>query len=228
MRQHFKIAGPDAVQNIGFAAHESSDLRIFRRYESKFEPVEVGQTISSSVGFPIIRILLQNDLLAGHVFFQPKRPHPSDSAWSDVKSPSLGEFSITPWLLQQVARQDCQAVEDAFGGGVGLGQTEPDSPRIDLLHADGLAADNQQITLRRMHAFVQVHLEGEDDIVRVHRMTVGKAQPSPELKDEFTAIARSRPRFGQTWVGLETAPIDRNQSRPSFAGSHRATEHPRP
>src|SRR5260370_7460790 len=79
-------------------------------------------------------------------------------------------------------RKHGQTVENALGGSVGLCQLEADRCRVNLLDADGLAPDDQEIALRRINLFILIHLKGEYHIVGVERVTVGKAQPAPDLQ----------------------------------------------
>src|SRR6266568_7724733 len=108
-------------------------------------------------------------------------------------------------------RQYGQTVENALGGSVGLRQLEANRCRVNLLDADGLAPDDQEIALRRMNLFILIHLKGEHYIAGVERVAVGKAQPAAELQSVPAPVRRNLPGFCEGRFGALRQAIDMNQ-----------------
>src|SRR3989442_8457733 len=108
-------------------------------------------------------------------------------------------------------RQHGQTVENALGGSVGLYQLEADRCRVNLLDADGLAPDDQEIALRRINLFVLIYLKCEYHIVGVERVAVGKAQPAAELQSIPAPVRRNLPGFCESRFGALRQAIDMNQ-----------------
>ena len=151
-------------------------------------------------------------------------PKPAISVGGVFRSHALANLAVVPGLFEQMTRKNIDAIKHAFGGCVGLRQPKSDVRRIDFFYADRLAANDQKIALGRVHGFIQIRAESENDIVGIHGMAVGKAQPAPELQDILSTIARYGPGFSHAGLGFERTAIDGDQVR-HHAANHIARRH---
>ena len=105
-------------------------------------------------------------------------------------------------------RKHGQAIEQSFGGGIRARKHEAHCVWIEFRNLNGLAVNDQQITLRRIDCFIHINVEGEDHIVGVERMAVGKSNPLAELQGKGAAIGRDLPRFRQRGLSLLRRSVD--------------------
>src|SRR5215472_1197232 len=110
-----------------------------------------------------------------------------------------------------MTRKDGYAVKDSFGGRVRLRQLKPDAVRIQLLNANRLAGDDQQVALRSIDLFVEIDLETEDHIVRIEGLAVREMQTAAKLQRILPAILRNLPRLRQGRLRLLRSAINVNQ-----------------
>src|ERR1700683_4887747 len=62
-----------------------------------------------------------------------------------------------------------------------------------------------------MNSLIQIHLEAEDHVIGVDRMTVRKMQATAECETIPESIRRDVPRPGQSQLGLLRKPVDMDQ-----------------
>src|SRR6266849_10657544 len=96
-----------------------------------------------------------------------------------------------------MSRQDGQAVEQPLTGAVGFDHLKDDRLRVNLSDGDWLAADNQEVALRRMRVFVEIDTEGEEYIIRIHWLAVGEFQALSKDESVCQSVGRDFPGFGQ-------------------------------
>ena len=77
-------------------------------------------------------------------------------------------------------RQHRHVVEEPLGRRVRLAQIELHRLLIQLAHRNRLAADGEQVPVRRRDLLVEVHPKREHHIVGVERVTVGELDPAPQ------------------------------------------------
>src|SRR3954470_4703107 len=99
-------------------------------------------------------------------------------------------------------RQNCDAIEDSLRGRIRLRKVKLDGRRIQFLDRDRLAADDQEIPLRRMRFFIEMQAKGEDNIVGAERVAIRKTQPSSKREHVRKSVARDLPALRQGWRGL--------------------------
>src|SRR6202034_1126340 len=113
--------------------------------------------------------------------------------------------------FEQMAWQDREAVEEALGGGIRLGQSELNCIGVDFADNDGFSADYQQVALRRVYFFVEIEVEAEDHIIGVERLTVGEAQALAEMQCVLLAVGRNAPGFREGRLGFLRGAVDVDQ-----------------
>src|SRR6266536_6061377 len=84
-----------------------------------------------------------------HVRPQPEWPQPRDLGGRRAEAPRLGQAAFLVCLLEQVPREDGQAVEEALRRGVGLLQVDGHAMGVELAHDHWLAPHDEQVALRR-------------------------------------------------------------------------------
>ena len=127
-------------------------------------------------------------MLAGIVFFEAKRSKAYDFARRRARSPGLVHLFFIIDFLQDMARQDGDAVENTFGSGVGLWKLEFHGICIDLPRRNWFSPDDEQVPLWRMDFFVEQNLEGENDVVGVERPAVRKPDATAQVEDVMATI----------------------------------------
>src|SRR3954454_22455417 len=108
-------------------------------------------------------------------------------------------------------RQDCDAVEYPLRGRIGLRKLKLDGRCIQFLYYDRLPANDQKISLRGMHFFIEVDAKSEDNIVGTERLTIGETQPSTKGERVLEPVTRDLPALRQGWSGLLGDRIDVQQ-----------------
>ncbi len=84
----------------------------------------------------------------------------------------LPELPLLVGFFQQMPGQDGHAIENSFARAIGLRQLKNDGLRIQFLDDNRFPANDQKIPLWGVDAFVEIHAESEEDIIRIQRLTV--------------------------------------------------------
>src|SRR5439155_25046412 len=142
-----------------------------------------------AIHLPVVRVPLENDSLAGHIFLETKWAQTRHLRRCGSQSPRLCQTTIGIHLLEKVLRQNRNVIEQPLCGGVRLGEVELDRVPIELANAKRLSSDDEQIALRRSNLLVQVHLEREQHIIGIEGMPVGEAEPSAQRQNIPAAVA---------------------------------------
>jgi len=214
-----EVFGAEAGEDVRLAGLKAKNLGVRARDEKKNKFVEIGETVSFCVGFPIVRISFEHQLLAGDVFLEAERAETGPLARLSGGGPELADLSFLVWFLEQMARQDGESVEKSFFDAVGLGESENQGLRVHFADGDGLAANNELIALGRMDIFIEVDAKGEENVVGVERMAVGKTQSLAKSERVLKAVRGDFPGFGESGLGELGGAIDMNQ-----VGLHRADD----
>src|SRR5437899_3451282 len=135
----------------------------------------------------------------------------------------LAEFAFLKRLFEKMASKNGHAVEEAFTGAVGFGYLKDDSLWVGLSNDDWFATDNQEVALRGVSVFVEVDLESEEHVIRVHRLAVGEFQAFAQEEGVSEAVGRHFPGFGKSGLGELSGAIDVDEIRlhdaDDFAGA---------
>ena len=123
----------------------------------------------------------------------------------------MRELAFLEGHLQKVAGHHRQAVKDALGGGVRLGQSEANCVLIYFLYCNRFSADDKKIALRRMQFLVEINCEGEHHVVGVEGLTIRKAQAMAQVHREHSPILGDSPGLGQGGFGLLRCAVDVDQ-----------------
>ena len=201
----------DAVEDVHLAGAQPDHLRFLRRHDEERDTIQIGQARARAILLPVVRILREDDVLAGPDPLDAERTEPRDVAGRRRDAPRGREAAVLPRAVEPMARQHRDAVEDPLGCGVRRRQIDGDRPRVDLADRDRLAADEQQIALRRMQPLVQIRAEAEDDIVGVEHMAVGEAHAAAQAQHIVQAVGRNRPRCGERRLGALRLAVDVNE-----------------
>ena len=110
-------------------------------------------------------------------------------------------------------RQNRDTVEDAFPDRIRFGHLHENRLVVLLAYVNRLAADEEQVPLRRVDRFVEIHIERKHHVICRAWMTVGEFQIRPQLDRVVEAIFRNRPRRGERRLGLERLPVDVDEIR---------------
>src|SRR5260370_19233420 len=89
-------------------------------------------------------------------------------------------------------------MEEPFTHTVSLRQLKDDGMRVDLGYSDGFAANNQEVSLRGVHVFVEIHAKGENHIIRIERLPVREFQSLPKYECVCEAVWRDLPSLGKS------------------------------
>ena len=111
------------------------------------------------VRLPVIRVPLQYDSLPCYVLLHAKRTQPCDLIGWRVQRPCLVEFSFAIGFFQQMPEKHRQAIKQPLGSSVGARQGKSHGVGIQLGYEQGLAIQDQQVTLRRANRLVKIERE---------------------------------------------------------------------
>src|SRR5260370_41366745 len=84
-----------------------------------------------------------------------------------------------------------------FAQAVSLRELKPEGMRVYLAQGDRFPADNQEVPLRGVYVFVEIHAEGEEHGICVERLPVRKFYSLPEHEGVCKPIGRELPGLGQ-------------------------------
>jgi hypothetical protein len=119
--------------------------------------------------------------------------------------------------------QDRQSIEEPLTHSVSLGQLKNDSLWVHFAHSDRFPADNQEVSLRGMHVFVEIHPEREKHIIGIERLPVRKFYSFPEHECVGEPVWGDLPGFCQARFCQLSSPIDMDKvclhDPDDFAGS---------
>src|SRR3954451_621118 len=90
-----------------------------------------------------------------------------------------------------------EAIKQSFCSRVRSGHPDPNGLRIQFTDLDRLAINQQQIALCGLHLLIQVNLECEQDIIRIHRMSIREAKPTPKVDGVNTSVGGYFPSLGE-------------------------------
>ena len=197
------VARADTGDHVGFPGLKADHLRVFAAGDDEDEALEVREA-----RFPVVRIALKHEPLAGDVLLEAEGTEAGDFGGGGVEAPRFGELALEVGLLEEVAGQYRDAVENALSGSVGLRELEDEGMGVLLADVDGLAADDEQVALGGGDFGVQVDAEGEQDVGGVERVAVGEAHAAAEAEGEGAAVARRGPGFGQRGFGAMGFAVD--------------------
>ena len=200
--QHREIVRAEAAEHVRIAGLKADYLRVLAGNKQKHDFVEIGQLGPGAICLPIIWIALQHHALPGDVFLQAKWAEAGELVRRHGKGPRLRKVAGAVAALQQMARQNRNAVEQPFRGRIGLRQFKADGVVVYFYDGDGFSADNEQIPLRRIHFFVEINLKTEDHVVRVEWFAIGETDAAAKLQRVLPAVARDAPGFCERRFGF--------------------------
>src|SRR5271156_580055 len=145
--QHREIVRAEPAEHVRVSGLEADNLRVLAGYEQKYNFIQIRQLVTGAVRLPIIWIALQHHALPGDVFLQTKWAEPGELAGRHGKTPGLRKCAGAVAALQKMARQNGDAIEQAFGRGIRLGQFKADGEIVHLHDGDGFSAHDQQVPL---------------------------------------------------------------------------------
>src|SRR5258708_34175651 len=109
-----------------------------------------------AIRLPVVRIAFQEDPLARPILLHTKWSEAHNFTGRRVQRPGLHEPAFAVRLLEDVSRQNGEAVKKPFRSGVWARQREPDGVLIDFADGRRLAIDQKQITLLRTSLFLLI------------------------------------------------------------------------
>ena len=112
--------------------------------------------------------------MACDIAFQAERAEAGNFFGLGVDAPHLADLVIAIRGFEQMLGKDCEAIEDSLAGAVRFGEIEFDGVVVDLFYDDGFVVDDEEVALRRVERFVEIQLEGEDDVVGCEGCAVGE------------------------------------------------------
>src|SRR5271154_496237 len=107
-----------------------------------------------------------------------------------------------------MARGDGETVKEALGYSVRFRQLKNYSLWILFADFDGLAADDEEISLRSVDIFVEVDAKREENVVGIQRVTVGELDSLAKNERVGEAIGRDFPGFGERGFRQLSGAID--------------------
>jgi hypothetical protein len=108
-------------------------------------------------------------------------------------------------------RQNRQAIEEPLAHSIGFRQLENDRSSIDFAYGDWLPIDNQEVALRSVHAFIEVHMEAEEHVIGIQGLAVGKLESLPKHDGVLEPIGRDFPGLGKRRFRKLRGAIDMNK-----------------
>src|ERR1700675_92917 len=157
------------------------------------------------------------------VLFQAERAESRPLICGCAEGTDLSQFAFLERLLEKMARQNGQTVEEPLACAIRFGHLKDDCLRVDFSDGDRLPPDDQKIALRGMSIFVEVDAEREEDILRVHRFAIGKFQTFPKDESVGESVERDLPGLGQRGLCELSGTIDMDE-----IGLHDADDFARP
>ncbi len=135
--------------------------------------------------------------MPGDILLQPERAESGPLVRGCGQSSELPQLPFLVWFFEEMPRQNRQPVEQPFAHPIRLRQLKDDGMRVYLAHSDRFPADDQQVSLRSVHVFVEIHAEREEHIIRIERLPVRKFQSLPEHECVRKPIGRDFPGLGE-------------------------------
>src|SRR5580704_6731530 len=105
------------------------------------------------------------------------------------------------------------AVKQALGGRVGLGQLKDDRTRIRPSHGDRLPTDHQRITLRRMDVLIKIYGKTKNDVIDSEWLSVRETQASAKFYGVSEAVRGDLPGLSQRGFDVLRETVDMDEIR---------------
>jgi len=181
--QAVEVIAVDDVDQVELSALEAQHLDIAVRLNVEPDGVEIRQTASLRILFPVVGIAAQQNARSGLIF--------SNHEWTEN-----GRF-----LFGRMRGHDGNLVEQAIDASKWRGKEDGNLVGRNHLRAHGTAAGTESVSGRRVQRRIHQPLHGESNILGREWAAIGKRDAVAELEGDLLAVFRYLPRFGQ--FGLE-------------------------